>query len=507
MFSASDAEFVTSRRTRDLIPQAREAVEKALEENFGTGQNLVAWLRFPVNYGGDGRILKSGWSLYMKHCVQCHGGSGGGNGPTAKNLNPQPRDFRLGIFKFTSTAHQEKATREDLKRTVKDGIPGTAMPSFELIEDERIETIVEYVRWLAIRGEFEKKLACELAIDYSVSAVKERKQMGETDREIEDELAWFLEDELAGMIDSAADDLAEAWTRADEKAGLVLPAVIREDTINGIAADVADWMQENGKSLRHGQLEALAKRQMPNDADNSSPKEYVTVRVQLDSDVDGSIEGRQLLWTSGTLKGHKYEILTSNPPVPGEFVLEPQQDAPPLAIQEAPLKGSRFVVCEEIPGRLAYVVRHGAGLNELSKMAAEDPGKLQRQLILDSPGRGRSLYLTPKSRCAECHGQDGRGDGELTREFAKIPGTNDNYPTPGLYDSWDNKVKPQDLARGIYRGGEEPIDLYRRIFVGIKGTPMPAFGETALSEDEIWDLVNYVLSVPSDDPSFGIDGS
>jgi mono/diheme cytochrome c family protein len=39
------------------------------------------------------------------------------------------------------------------------------------------------------------------------------------------------------------------------------------------------------------------------------------------------------------------------------------------------------------------------------------------------------------------------------------------------------------------------VDLYRRIHAGIKGTPMPAFN-TALKEEEIWDLVNYVMSVP-----------
>ena len=39
------------------------------------------------------------------------------------------------------------------------------------------------------------------------------------------------------------------------------------------------------------------------------------------------------------------------------------------------------------------------------------------------------------------------------------------------------------------------MDIYRRIYAGIKGTPMTGFG-TSLSEAEIWDLVNYVMSIP-----------
>ena len=41
--------------------------------------------------------------LYREHCAHCHGISGDGAGPTARTLNPYPRDFRLGKFKFKST--------------------------------------------------------------------------------------------------------------------------------------------------------------------------------------------------------------------------------------------------------------------------------------------------------------------------------------------------------------------------------------------------------------------
>jgi len=66
---------------------------------------------------------------------------------------------------------------------------------------------------------------------------------------------------------------------------------------------------------------------------------------------------------------------------------------------------------------------------------------------------------------------------------------------PGLFDAWNHPIRPRDLTTGIYRGGRRPVDIFRRISAGIKGTPMTGFG-TSLSEAEIWDLVNYVMSIP-----------
>ena len=93
--------------------------------------------------------------LYRRHCVTCHGISGGGDGPTAAVLSPYPRDFRRGVFKYTSTAAGAKPARDDLRRTLRCGIPGAAMPSFSILADEEIEALVEYVQFLSIRGQTE----------------------------------------------------------------------------------------------------------------------------------------------------------------------------------------------------------------------------------------------------------------------------------------------------------------------------------------------------------------
>src|SRR5262245_11629457 len=96
--------------------------------------------------------------LYREHCAHCHGVSGDGAGPTAGFLNPYPRDYRKGQFKFKSTPIGQKPTHDDLKRIVLDGIAGTAMPSFKLLPDLEVEALVEYVKYLSIRGEVERGL-------------------------------------------------------------------------------------------------------------------------------------------------------------------------------------------------------------------------------------------------------------------------------------------------------------------------------------------------------------
>ncbi|MEX2288044.1 MAG: cytochrome c [Planctomycetaceae bacterium] len=416
-----DARFVLNARTLALAPEAQEPVENALNDNFGTPTNLVAWLRLPVNYGGSegtvervetdgptdsfvakidgevadpaiypefhwlsgayagneqmptlahfdpetnvvslietldpppkpgdrflinaGKTLKDGRRLYMTHCVHCHGTSGDGNGPTAKYLNPLPRDYRLGTFKFTSTVRVgqpgDKVRRDDLARIVRNGIPGTYMPSFLLLGDDETVAVVEYVRWLAMRGELEHKLDADLEGDYTIQAVAERIEGKEDPKEIFANLATLVPQTVA----RASKELDAAWQAAENDKHVIRP----------------------------------------------------------------------------TQKRHTVE---------------------------------------------------------------QDP---------DSIARGRALFLSAKAKCATCHGVTGRGDGPQTEAVQQ---GNDK---PGLFDDWKHRVQPRDLTTGIFRGGRRPVDIYRRIRAGIKGTPMPPFGNDVLNDGEVWDLVNYVLYIP-----------
>jgi high-affinity iron transporter len=52
---------------------------------------------------------------------------------------------------------------------------------------------------------------------------------------------------------------------------------------------------------------------------------------------------------------------------------------------------------------------------------------------------------------------------------------------------------PADLSDTAAMAGVTPLDIYRKISLGVPGTKMPSFGE-ALSREERWDLVAYVLT-------------
>ncbi len=145
--------------------------------------------------------------LYRRHCAHCHGITGDGAGPTAIFLNPYPRDYRLGVFKFKSTTKGEKPTHDDLKRTLVEGLPDTAMPSFKLLAEPEIEALIQYVRYLSIRGEVERSLIDEAA------DVDEEKGERLINMALQDEDAVRFDKQLKTLREKSADVIAD-WKNA-----------------------------------------------------------------------------------------------------------------------------------------------------------------------------------------------------------------------------------------------------------------------------------------------------
>ena len=88
-----------------------------------------------------------GSRIFAQHCAVCHGPDGRGNGPAAPSMFPRPRDFSSGKFKYKSTAAGEPPTDEDLLRTIRDGLPASAMPYFAgLLSIEELNAVVEQVK-------------------------------------------------------------------------------------------------------------------------------------------------------------------------------------------------------------------------------------------------------------------------------------------------------------------------------------------------------------------------
>jgi mono/diheme cytochrome c family protein len=296
-----------------------------------------------------------GEGLYRQHCVHCHGITGNGRGPTAAFLNPYPRDFTRGTFKFKSTPIGIKPTDDDLRLILINGVAGTAMPSFALLSSSEIDALVDYVKYLAIRGETERQLI-QLSTDF-----------------------FNAEDP------SENDALRQEFYS-------------REFLIDEVLAEVV------------------------------------------------------ASWTSAA------EMATEVPDRPAEY---------------DPLSESYDVTA-----------------------------------LRESIDRGQKLYYTSVANCYSCHGPSQLGDGQVTdydqwtKEYFDWTNKNaENYAEElARYQELGGlpprNIIPRNLRSGIYRGGRRPIDIFWRINNGIDGTPMPAANKASLSDNDIWDIVNYVFALP-----------
>jgi mono/diheme cytochrome c family protein len=93
-----------------------------------------------------------GKTVYDARCLECHGSSGRGDGPAAAMLNPRPRDFTSGRYKIRSTETGSVPTDDDLIRTIRRGMFGTAMPGWDtLLPDEDLRAVVDYVKSMSPR--------------------------------------------------------------------------------------------------------------------------------------------------------------------------------------------------------------------------------------------------------------------------------------------------------------------------------------------------------------------
>lgn len=262
--------------------------------------------------------------MYRVQCYHCHGASGGGDGSTAPYLQPRPRDYRPGKFKFTALKEKARPRQEDLFRILAEGVYTTAMPSFRRFTDAQLYGLADYVRLLAIRGETEILLASDYNYDDGLNFEN---------------------------VQETYDLVVERWREAPEK----------------------------------------------------------------------------------------------------------------------------VIEVEEIPESTPQRILHG------------------QQLFLSEQG----------ANCIKCHGPLGRGDGVSAWEPGK-------EGVEYAKDEWGEEIAPRNLGLGIYRFGRRPVDLYRRIYAGINGTPMPEhYGMTiteggeqrTLTEDDVWDLVFFVRSLSVKEPA------
>lgn len=92
--------------------------------------------------------IEAGKKIYEIKCVRCHGWEGMGDGAASEFLNPPPRDFTMGLYKFkTSTFEEYFPNDKDIFRAIKEGLPGTSMPRWDdVLKDQDMWDLVAYVK-------------------------------------------------------------------------------------------------------------------------------------------------------------------------------------------------------------------------------------------------------------------------------------------------------------------------------------------------------------------------
>lgn len=155
--TAADAERVKLHEaySEGLPPgkTAKQVVAEVVTEAAAAAESL----------GLSADALARGGVLYRRMCAECHGPTGAGDGVHAIYAAAPPRDYRRGVFKFVTAfppgtprkGELGKPRKDDLRRTIRNGIDGSMMPSFAHLTAAEIDDLAGYVVHLSVRGEAE----------------------------------------------------------------------------------------------------------------------------------------------------------------------------------------------------------------------------------------------------------------------------------------------------------------------------------------------------------------
>jgi len=106
---------------------------------------VAVWTTSAIAGMEDGNV-DEGRQVYNQVCTTCHGEKGDGKGPAGAALNPPPRDFTKGDFKYGGTDEDIFAVITE-GAAVKGGSPSMAAWGAVYSEQQRW-SLVKYIRTL-----------------------------------------------------------------------------------------------------------------------------------------------------------------------------------------------------------------------------------------------------------------------------------------------------------------------------------------------------------------------
>jgi len=217
-----------------------------------------------------------------------------------------------------------------------------------------------------------------------------------------------------------------------------------------------------------------------------------------DAEAGGEVYGRRCTWCHGEEGDGVTDVAERLNPPPRDFTFAqykikttdfendyPNDDDLFRMIRDGmpgtAMPGWSDVLTDQQIWDLVAYIKTFAGPEEEEPGPAMDYGQ-QVASSAESIEQGKKLFHE-NDRCAECHGQEGKGNA-----------------VKGLKDDVGFRTWPRNLTKPwTFRASNDPMDIFSRISTGIPSTQMPAFADPAsdkhLSIEQRWHVANYVHSL------------
>lgn len=118
---------------------------------LGAAAALAVAVSFAATEASAGDVA-AGKKVYETNCLACHGATGKGDGPVGSALNPRPRDFSVGAFKFDANKDGKTGTDADLEGVIKNGAAAFGgsplMAPWATLSDADVQNVIAYIHSL-----------------------------------------------------------------------------------------------------------------------------------------------------------------------------------------------------------------------------------------------------------------------------------------------------------------------------------------------------------------------
>ena len=131
-----------------------------------------------------------------------------------------------------------------------------------------------------------------------------------------------------------------------------------------------------------------------------------------------------------------------------------------------------LTVAAAVGMRASQEHEHGAQHPTTGAHHHPEAAKLQNPVAADATSieEGHKLYT---KYCSECHGDSGKGDGEMSEDL---------------------NPKPANLTDADWKHGSTDGEIFVVVRDGVKGTGMKPFSKK-MTTHQMWDVVNFLRSI------------